>query len=132
MSSFTTKTNATITIYRDDSDPNNTGWAYRVVGEGQNESGPIDDLHDLLAVLGEHEPVDLDELDDLPTFDDVLALRARATQAGDHAVIGICDCALAGDVEAWLDCYDVMTDIERARRAVMRAVRPARKGEKCF
>ena len=22
-----------------------------------------------------------------------------------------------GDVEAWLDCYDVMTDIERARRA---------------
>ena len=58
MSTFTTKTNATITIYRDDSDPNNTGWAYRVVGEGQNESGPIDDLHDLLAVLGEHEPVD--------------------------------------------------------------------------
>lgn len=56
-----TTTNATLTIYRDESDPANVGLAYRC----GDDSGPIDDLDDLLAVLREYQP---DDLDDLPTF----------------------------------------------------------------
>ena len=56
-----TKTGTTLTIYRDDSDPQDIGLAYRC----GDDSGPIDDLGDLLAVVQDHAP---DEFDNLPTF----------------------------------------------------------------
>ena len=61
MYTSNTKTGATLTIYRDESDPQNPGIAYRC----GDDSGPIDDLGDLLAVLRDYQPNDLD---DLPTF----------------------------------------------------------------
>ena len=61
MYTSNTKTGTTLTIYRDESDPANVGIAYRC----GDDSGPIDDLDDLLAVLREYQP---DDLDDLPTF----------------------------------------------------------------
>jgi len=63
MYTSNTKTGATLTIYRDESDPQDVGLAYRV--PGLNESGPIDDLCDLLDVLRDYRP---ESLDDLPTF----------------------------------------------------------------
>ena len=61
MYASNTKTGTTLTIYRDDSDPANVGVAYRC----GDDSGPIDDLGDLLAVLRDYQP---ESLDDLPTF----------------------------------------------------------------
>jgi len=61
----TTKHGAKLTIYYDTSDPQNPGWAWRVLGYDDNESGPLDDLDDLLAVVQGHAP---DDLDGLPTF----------------------------------------------------------------
>ena len=54
-------TGSTLIIYRDESDPANVGLAYRC----GDDSGPIDDLDDLLAVVQDHAP---DEFDNLPTF----------------------------------------------------------------
>jgi len=54
-------TGSTLIIYRDESDPQNPGLAYRC----GDDSGPIDDLDDLLAVVQDHAP---DEFDNLPTF----------------------------------------------------------------
>jgi hypothetical protein len=54
-------TGSTLIIYRDDSDPQDIGLAYRC----GDDSGPIDDLGDLLAVLRDYQP---ESLDDLPTF----------------------------------------------------------------
>jgi len=61
MYTSNTKTGTTLTIYRDESDPANVGIAYRC----GDDSGPIDDLGDLLAVLRDYQP---ESLDDLPTF----------------------------------------------------------------
>ena len=59
----TTYDHKTLAIWHDQRDPSNPGLSYAVLGG--MDSGPIDDLDDLLSVLRVHQPNDLD---DLPTF----------------------------------------------------------------
>lgn len=105
-----TKTNSTLTIYRDDSDPANVGLAYRC----GDDSGPIDDLGDLLAVLRDYQPNDLD---DLPTFGGVEPKDTLEVWSWDETrlLVGTC----AADLE--IVARPVRSDIDAADIRALRA-----------
>jgi hypothetical protein len=95
-------TGSTLIIYRDESDPANVGLAYRC----GDDSGPIDDLDDLLAVLREYRPTDLDNLPTFGGFEpedttEVWSWDAERLLVGTCAAdLEIVDRAVRGDIDA--------------------------------
>lgn len=83
-----------LTIYWDDRCDDDQGWCYRLRDEGWGDR--IDDLSDLLAVLREYQP---DDLDDLPTFGGNEPTDTTATWSWDaeRVLVGLC----VNDLTIW-------------------------------
>ena len=108
-------TGSTLIIYRDESDPANVGLAYRC----GDDSGPIDDLDDLLAVVQDHAP---DELDDLPTFGGVEPEDTSEIWSWDETrlLVGTC-CADLEIVNRPFRSYIVAGDVRSLRSEAAQA-----------
>jgi hypothetical protein len=109
------KNGGTLTIYRDDSDPQNPGWAYRC----GDDSGPIDDLDDLLIVLRDYQP---ESLDDLPTLGGVEPDDTEQVWSwdADRLLVGTC-CADLEIVNRPCRSYIVAGDVRALRSEAAQA-----------
>jgi len=103
----------TLTIYFDEIDQSNMGWAYRVddlMGKGHTESGAIDSLDDLLQVVNEyHDILDAFTSCDLPTFGGIEPDSTVGIYSWDATRL-----LVPGDESHWVlierDAYDIVVE----------------------